>query len=136
MDGRILQPPDLLGRWRLRRRLVDRHLRLSGLVVGELLLFPDGAEVGWREEGVLRWNGALTPVLRVLRLRQSDDGWAVHFADGRPFHPWCPGVAVEHPCRNDLYRGLIDATPHRLRTLWDVTGPDKDQRILTRCLRT
>jgi hypothetical protein len=135
MDGRIPQPPDLLGRWRLHRRLVDRRLRRSGIVVGELSIVADGAEVGWREHGTLCWDGREVPVSRTLRFRQVDGDWHVHFADGRPFHPWRPGRVIEHPCRADVYRGLIDATRDRLRTLWDVTGPEKDQRILTRCIR-
>jgi hypothetical protein len=135
MTGRTLQPPDLLGRWRLHRRLVDRRLRRSGSVVGELSVVADGADVAWREQGTLSWDGREVSVSRILRLRRVDDGWHVYFADGRPFHPWRPGEVVEHPCRADLYRGLIDATRDRLRTLWDVTGPGKDQRILTRCIR-
>ena len=31
---------------------------------------------------------------------------------------------------------LVDRDATRLRTLWDVTGPAKDQRLLTRCLRS
>jgi hypothetical protein len=99
------------------------------------VLAADGAGISWREEGVLVWNGTTVPVSRVLRLTEDESGWQVRFEDGRPFHPWRPGTVVEHPCRDDLYRGLIDASPARLRILWDVTGPSKDQRILTRCAR-
>jgi hypothetical protein len=129
------QPPELLGRWRLQRRVADRRLGLSGRVVGELRLECDGSEIIWRESGLLSWNGAQVPVSRLLRLARDEDGWLVRFADGRPFHRWRPGQVVEHPCRDDVYRGVVDASPSRLRILWDVTGPAKDQRILTRCVR-
>ena len=68
-------------------------------------------------------------------LQRDDGAWQVRFADGRPFHPWRPGVWVDHPCNADLYRGLVDASPDRLRILWDVVGPTKDQRLFTRCVR-
>jgi hypothetical protein len=37
-----------------------------------------------------------------------------------------------------LYRGLVsvDAARQRMRVLWDVAGPGKEQRILTRCVRS
>ena len=82
-------------------------------------------------------------VTRELLITPDDDDgasgtWTVRFADRRPFHPWTPGLEVVHPCRADTYRGLVlvDRDATRLRTLWDVTGPAKDQRLLTRCLRS
>jgi hypothetical protein len=128
-------PTVLLGGWRLQRRIRDRRHGVSGRVVGELVVRRDGADLHWHERGTLHWDGATVPVWRDLRLRQDDAGWSVFFADGRPFHPWRPGAVVEHPCREDLYRGLITVSAAMLRTLWDVTGPAKDLRILTRCLR-
>ncbi len=68
--------------------------------------------------------------------RVGDDWWMT-FADGRAFHPWRLGQVVEHPCRADTYRGLLvlDRGATRLRIGWDVTGPGKHQRIVTRYLR-
>ena len=130
-------PTALLGTWELRRRLVDRRAGVSGRVRGWLELCAAGPDVRWLERGVLCWRGAEHPVSRELRVVREGDDWAVRFADGRPFHPWWPGRVVEHPCRADLYRGLIrvDRDGARLRVLWDVTGPGKAQRILTRCHR-
>jgi hypothetical protein len=125
----------LLGEWRLERRVVDRLAGLFGTVRGTLSLVDEGPRIRWREGGTLYWDGAELPVTRELLLRQDAGEWQVHFADGRPFHPWRPGAVVEHPCNADLYRGLVDARPDRLRVLWDVIGPGKDQRILTRCSR-
>jgi hypothetical protein len=128
-------PTQLLGRWRLHRHLVDRRRGLHGRVAGLLVLARDGGEVRWQEQGTLRWAGTVVAVSRLLRLWEDEDGWRVHFADGRYFHPWRPGSMVEHLCRDDLYRGLVAASASSLRTLWDVTGPGKDQRIVTRCVR-
>lgn len=131
-----VSPSALLGQWRLDRRISDRRARTFGTVHGTLLLVEDGAQIRWSERGTLRWNGADLPVTRELALVEEPSGWQVRFADGRPFHPWRPGEIVEHPCNADLYRGLVDVAPDRLRVLWDVLGPAKDQRILTRCRRS
>ena len=125
----------MLGDWQLHRRVADRRAGLFGTVHGALTLVADGPAIRWRESGTLRWNGADLPVTRELVLVEEPGGWQVCFADGRPFHPWRPGEVVEHPCNADLYRGFVAARPGLLRVLWDVTGPAKDQRIVTRAVR-
>lgn len=132
------RPTDLLGVWQLERRLVDRQIGGFGHVTGWLELTLVGSVVHWLELGELHWNGGRYEVTRELHIVPVEDGWQVRFADGREFHPWRPGELVEHPCRSDLYRGLInvDRESRRLRVLWDVTGPLKDQRIVTRCVRS
>jgi hypothetical protein len=136
------RPTDLLGVWQLDRRLVDRRAGLFGRVTGWLELTLVGGVVHWLELGELTWDGATHEVTRELHIirtgAEAGDQWEVRFTDGREFHPWRPGELVEHPCRADLYRGLIrvDAARRHLRVLWDVTGPFKDQRIVTRCVRS
>jgi hypothetical protein len=132
------RPTDLLGVWQLDRRLVDRHNGGFGRVTGWLELTLVGSVVHWLELGRLSWGGASYEVTRELHIIPHGTGWQVMFTDGRAFHPWRPGDLVEHPCRQDLYRGLIkvDDARKRLRVLWDVTGPFKDQRIVTRCIRS
>jgi hypothetical protein len=132
------RPTDLLGVWQLERRLVDRRAGQSGHVTGWLELTLRGSVVHWLELGELAWGGRRFEVTRELHVVAADaGGWDVRFTDGRLFHPWRPGELVEHPCAADLYRGLIavDRSRTRLRVLWDVAGPGKDQRILTRCRR-
>jgi hypothetical protein len=139
MNTTIVRPTDLLGVWQLQRRLVDRRAGQFGHVDGWLELTLVGSVVHWLELGELAWAGETFEVTRELHIvRGDDDGWQVRFTDGRAFHDWRPGAVVEHPCRNDLYRGLVSVDPprERLRVLWDVTGPDKDQRIVTRCVRS
>ena len=132
-----IRPTDLLGVWQLERRLYDRPGG-HGTVSGWLELTLVGGVVHWLELGVLHWGGQTYEVTRELHIIRDDDGaWQVRFTDGRLFHPWRPGEQVEHPCKADLYRGLIvvDDSLTRLRVLWDVIGPLKTQRIVTRCRR-
>jgi hypothetical protein len=131
------EPDELLGTWWLHRRVADLRRGQCGRVTGTLELVLVGSAVHWLERGELAWDGAVHPVSRELHLERSESGWDVRFADGRAFHRWAPGQIVEHPCRADHYLGLIrvDRDCTRLRTLWDVSGPDKRQRIFTRAVR-
>jgi hypothetical protein len=122
----------LVGRWQLRRRVADRVTGRHGTVAGLLTVVPDGKGFRWAEAGVLRWAGVDRPVTRTYLLRERAGGWWVEFADGRPFHPWRPGEWVTHPCRADVYTGLVTVDGDQIRTLWDVRGPGKDQRLVTR----
>jgi uncharacterized protein DUF6314 len=128
-------PARLVGRWALVRRIADRRTGQHGTVTGELRIDPDGGGLRWTETGVLRWDGVDRPVSRTYLLRHGPAGWEVRFADGRPFHPWRPGEPVTHPCRADVYTGLVTVDGDRMRTLWDVRGPAKDQRLVTRLRR-
>ncbi len=130
-------PDDLLGSWELRRRVADLRTGQLGRVAGTLDLVEHGAAVHWHERGELTWGDAVYPVSRELHLERAGRGWLVCFADGRAFHPWAPGQLLTHPCGADRYLGMIrvDRGGTRLRVLWDVTGPGKRQRILTRCSR-
>lgn len=125
-------PWELLGRWQLRRRIRDRLLGAYGTVAGELIVTPDGDGLRWDEQGLLWWAGVERPVTRTYLLRPGDEGWEVQFADGSRFHPWLPGQRVIHPCGADVYTGLVTVGPDRVRTLWDVRGRSKDQRLVTR----
>ena len=131
-----MDPRGLVGRWVLARRLVDRRVGAYGAMTGELVVSADGEGLRWAERGTLSWGGVRRPVTRTYLLRPGADGWMVLFADGRPFHPWRPGEPVTHPCRADVYTGLVRVDAGRVRTLWDVRGPAKDQRLVTRCYRS
>lgn len=131
-------PLDLLGRWRLEREVEDRYasarLRVTGTALLEAL--ADG-RVRWHEEGTLERPGsAPAAVHRTLLVVRDDQGcWQVTFDDGRPFHPWAPGVEVDHPCVDDLYRGVVDVhdlhDAARWTVTWQVRGPAKDHTITT-----
>jgi len=134
-----VEPLALLGRWRLERTLLDRLTGQRGTAAGGLTLSEDAGAITWSEQGSIEWAGGTYPFTRAYRLTHEPDGWWMRFADGRPFHPWTPGQRVTHPCRADLYQGLVTADGDGWTVQWDVHGPAKSQLIVTalqRCART
>lgn len=131
----LTTPLDLLGRWGLERDVEDRYASARLHVTGSAVLEEvDDGRVRWHEEGVLtRPGSAPATVHRTLLVVPAADGsWQVTFDDGRPFHPWSPGVRVDHPCVDDLYRGLVDVHDRsRWTVTWQVRGPAKDHTITT-----
>lgn len=132
-----LDPLELIGAWDLSRVILDRQLDEQSSVVGQTALSrTDDGRIRWSESGTLSRHGAELPVSRTLYIEQRADTWFVTFEDGRDFHPWEPGHAVEHACSPDLYVGTVarlDAD--RWTVEWQVTGPSKDYTmtsILTR----
>jgi hypothetical protein len=86
----------------------------------------------------MTWPGHAVPVTRTLFIERDverdGDGWQVAFEDGRPFHPWAIGEAVDHPCGRDHYRGLIETEGDpvaRWRVEWRARGPEKDYVLTT-----
>ena len=127
-----MDPTDLLGTWTLTRLVDDHRAGERREVVGtaELSEVADGL-VRWTESGTMTWAGHAVPVSRTLRVVRDDDGWFVHFEDGRPFHPWAIGRQVDHPCAPDHYRGLIEVADGSWTVTWDAVGPEKDYRMVT-----
>ncbi len=60
----------------------------------------------------------------------------VQFDDGRPFHDFDPvsgGAATEHLCGQDWYLGGYDFSDWpQWSVTWEVSGPRKDYRSVTR----
>ncbi len=133
---------ELVGEWRFDRRLLDRAAGLAGCAHGTLTIAaggegrPGDGALRWDEAGQMTWAGRTFPVTRSLRAAIRDGEWWLDFDHGRPFHPWRPGEWVTHPCAEDTYRGLAEPRGDgRWRITWDVTGPTKDQLLLTRLRR-
>jgi hypothetical protein len=132
-----MQPTDLLGTWRLERSVRDRRAAATGTVVGTTTLTREDDDlVRWEESGEMTFGGRTVPVSRVLLVRRDRTGggdadglWTVHFADGRVFHPWVWGVAVEHACTPDDYTGVLAGDGVRWTVRWDAVGPTKDYRL-------
>ena len=130
-----IEPTGLLGTWELSRvvddRLTGQRRDVHGTATLELET-PD--RVRWSEVGTMTWAGHAVPVTRTLYVDRLDDGWFVHFEDGRAFHPWSVGVRVDHPCGPDHYEGLIEAegSPVVSWTVeWRAVGPEKDYVMTT-----
>lgn len=126
----------LHGRWRLKRRLLDRRLRLSGAATGSALFAEVGPDLLCREEGQLRFGRHAGPFTRTCRYVALAAGRAeVRFADGRLFHALDLGRglgAAEHPCGPDLYRGRFRVFgPDLWAVRWELSGPASDQSVLT-----
>jgi hypothetical protein len=101
-----------------------------------LTITPRADGLRWHETGTLSWDGRDLQAERTLAVRRVDGRWWVTFADGRPFHRWTIDEPLTHPCAADTYRGLIEAAgPSELAITWDVTGPTKDQLIVSRLTR-
>jgi hypothetical protein len=125
----------LSGRWSVRRRLLDLRSGREGDFTGTASFEPEGGRLRWAETGRMRFGGHEGPAERRLSIVRGPDGWTVEFEDGRPFHPLdlaTGACAVEHRCGDDLYAGEYRLLgPDALDVRWRVTGPRKDQEILT-----
>jgi hypothetical protein len=130
-------PDRLVGRWAIARELDDRTSGQAGRFSGELIITADDAGFAWHEQGTLTWGGQARAATRDLTIRSTDDGWWVCFTDGRPFHPLLVDVPLVHPCGADTYRGRIESpTDAELIITWTVSGPAKDQLIISRLTRS
>jgi hypothetical protein len=132
----VIDPAAFLpGTWRVERELEDAGLG-RGHFSGRAEFAPDGDGLRWSESGRMTIGGYDGPARRELRVVREDGGWAVRFADGRPFHrlDLRDGHAVlEHPCGDDRYRGeLVVRGPDAFAVDWTVTGPGKAQRLSAR----
>jgi hypothetical protein len=120
----------LLGEWAVERRVVDLRAGREGEFTGTARFEPAEGGLRWDERGRLRLGDYDGPAGRRLLVTRTGGGWMVAFADGRRFHPLDLAGTVEHRCGDDVYTG--EYRRHgvdELRVLWDVTGPQKRQRI-------
>ena len=136
-DGRppILTLSDFTGRWTLARTIDDRLTGQAGRFTGTASFTPDGAGLSYEEEGILSL-GTAPPMHATRRYLWRQDGprIAVCFPDGRAFHDFAPGTAeAAHWCDPDSYRVAYDFArwPDWTAT-WEVTGPRKDYRMVSR----
>ncbi|MEV6348106.1 DUF6314 family protein [Actinoplanes sp. NPDC051851] len=127
----------LRGRWRVERGIVDHRAGVSGEFLGTAVF---GADLGYHEEGELRFGGHRGPASRSLKYVDLG-GWVldVTFADGRDFYRLDlsdGGWTAEHPCRADRY--VVDGRitgPDGFTEHWHATGPEKDYELTTRYSR-
>lgn len=126
---------DFLGRYSLARVIDDTRAGAQAQFEGEAVLeaTPDGAL--YRERGDLVMNGERFAAEREYIWHAEGALILVRFADGRDFHSFDPsagGLASEHLCGEDMYRGGYDlsAWPGWSVT-WDVFGPRKDYRSVS-----
>jgi hypothetical protein len=122
----------LEGRWTLLRAI--RHAdgacaRLRGTAVWH----REGDALRCVETGRLEQDGQGWEARRETFWRAGTAGIEVSFADGRPFHLLDASGRAEHACPPDTYRLRYDVSAWpRWSVRWDVTGPRKSYRALTR----
>lgn len=131
----------LAGGWKLSRTIDDRRAGQRGTLEGAAVFTPEGDGLVYREEGVLDLDGYRGSVMQAYRYSFSAPHRAeVAFRDGGLFHALdlSRGVwAAEHVCADDLYRGNFRVEgPDRWRVSWAVTGPRKDQTLISRYSRS
>ena len=132
------EPDELVGRWSIDRDLEDVRAGRRGHFTGMLSVEPATHGYRWLNYGSFTWGDYQGSAERQLGLSVRDGEWWMTFADGRAFHPWRYNARLVHPCADDLYRGSVSYDPSssdRMRICWEVTGPRKHQRIISRLRR-
>lgn len=127
----------LEGTWTVDRDLAEGDAR--GRFEGLATFTTDGEGLLWDEHGELVLGAYRGPARRRLQLVPRGAAWEVLFEDGRPFHllDLSSGhCEAGHDCRADRYDGSFDVLgPDAFEVAWDVHGPAKDQRIVSRYRR-
>jgi hypothetical protein len=125
------------GRWQIDRKLLDRRRSVCGSILGVAEFAAAGSLLIHREWGRLsfgNYSGAAEQRYD-LEFIDTADRALVRFRDGRPFHflDLSEGrTDVTHACGSDLYEGRFIAFDRRCwQSIWEISGPRKDQRIVT-----
>jgi len=119
------------------RSLLDRRRSIAGELKGDAHFTPSRRGLLYGEQGTLIFGAHHGPAEQRLSYEFpcGDARASVRFRDGRAFHELdlSDGEAkVTHWCGADIYQGCfvaIDAG--QWRSAWNVTGPRKDQEIVT-----
>lgn len=128
----------LVGAWRIERRMEDRR-GPDGAFHGRGVFTPDSDGLLWRETGEMALeSGPSFSAFQshIWRFRAAGEV-KVLFADGRPFHEFsAENASGGHECPPDFYRARYAFDPpDAWRLEWRVTGPRKDQRIISEMVR-
>jgi len=129
----------LRGQWTCRREIEDRRAGREGRFEGEASFGHDGIGLAYAEAGVLELPG--TGAFRAERRylwRAVPAGIAVLHENGTPFHAFDPRgdrPAALHRCEPDLYHVVYTFEADAWSSVWDVTGPRKSYRLVTRYAR-
>ncbi|MDJ0353286.1 DUF6314 family protein [Pseudarthrobacter sp. PH31-O2] len=134
----------LLGSWTVERSLLDRSNGTRGTFTGVVSFkgSGDGGGLRFREEGTAVWASAGHGPFSgkasreyLLRRTGTPDTMDMFFPDGRPFHRMGFGPQTsrdQHWCDPDRYRvSYSKGGPDDFSYQWDVTGPAKDQRLVS-----
>jgi hypothetical protein len=127
----------LCGNWRVDRSVLDGRRSILGEFRGHASFTRAGDSLLYEERGTLRFGVHHGPAEQCYRydFGEGDARAIVSFRDGRMFHELdlSTGEALAtHACEPDHYEGRFTALgPMQWHTAWKVSGPRKEQDILT-----
>ena len=110
---------------------------MSGTAEGEAHFAPSGQSLVYEEHGTVSFGAHHGPAEQqsVFEFPSGPSRATVKFRDGRIFHELDLSqgqAAVSHVCEPDFYEGVFVAmNADAWQSTWDVTGPRKDQKIVT-----
>ncbi|MCK0169707.1 DUF6314 family protein [Aliiroseovarius sp. S1123] len=132
---------DFLGIWKITREIVEQSGETHHLTGrAEFSQAADG--VTYHEEGQLvTATGAQFTANRVYHWRDTGNGRVqVLFDDGRDFHNFdltSDDLTDQHWCDPDMYHVSYNLADWPVwSSVWTVTGPRKDYRMITRYRRS
>ncbi len=133
--ARASKPFELKGAWHITRRIIGANSHFEGTAT----LTPDGDTLAYREDGILQHNGTASPAFRQYIYRQTASRLVITHPDGAAFLDlnFENGEArARHICGADTYDALFRfyADGHWM-TAYDISGPHKNYRIVTRLKR-
>ncbi len=137
-----LELSDFEGKWTLSRVISDLRAGVEGVLSGEAVFRrQDDETLLYEETGTLSY-ASQPPVAATRRYvwRAVEEGIAVMFEDGRPFHTIALDRSMpdaNHHCDPDLYHVSYDFTRWpKWRSSWRVVGPRKDYRMVSDFVRS
>ncbi|MCF2903507.1 DUF6314 family protein [Octadecabacter sp. CECT 8868] len=126
---------DFLGVYKVTREIADHRAEARSQFDGQAVIAATAEGATYRETGGLIVNGQRFEAERSYLWQQAGDRIWVSFEDGRAFHDFDPqsgGLASEHLCGEDMYRGGYEVSDWPLWSVtWNVKGPRKDYRSVT-----
>ncbi len=130
---------EFAGDWLLTRRIEDRR-GPGGQLDGRASFVVAAVGLDYHEAGLLQLgSAAAVRAERRYRWREEAGRIVVTFADGQAFHdfdPAEPQSEAEHHCPPDFYKVRYDFISWpEWSTEWQVRGPRKDYRMLSRFRR-
>jgi hypothetical protein len=126
---------DFLGRWQVKRTIVDRKAKAAYRFSGEATI--DAST--FVESGMIAYGETLLKSERTYNLRSDEEGLDILFSDGRLFVRlgMAPAQRVFHLCGEDNYVGRFffeaDGT---WAEFWQVNGPRKNYTSIARYSRS
>ena len=128
------------GAWDLQREIEDRRAGQRGQLVGWALFKAEGGSLLYEESGDMTLGAARSRAYRRYRYLFPSPGRAeIRFEDGRLLVALDLAggtAAASHLCGGDSYTvevTLLEAA--QWQTVWQVSGPRKDYRLVSRYRR-